>query len=202
MSRFGFAAVLFFLTLLAPGLAVAVVDINTANESQLEALPGIGPKKAREILGDRQANGPFSSVEDLRRVKGIGDKTIADLRAQVTAGSASTAVPATMPGKSAGSAVSLEGGLPLGWVVLAVVAAGGIGWFVLRRRSADTSGPASAPNGASATARQVPAAAPTQSAPVPKPAGPKPAAASAPQPASNSASTPPPAPAGPKRKDG
>jgi len=50
----------------------APIDINHAAAEELEALPGIGPKLARQIVEDRTANGPFSSREDLQRVKGIG----------------------------------------------------------------------------------------------------------------------------------
>jgi len=48
------------------------IDINRATALEIEALPGIGPKLARQIVEDRTANGPFRSPEDLLRVKGIG----------------------------------------------------------------------------------------------------------------------------------
>jgi comEA protein len=48
------------------------VDINRATESELVALPGIGPGIAKRIIAWRTGNGPFRSVDDLRKVKGIG----------------------------------------------------------------------------------------------------------------------------------
>jgi competence ComEA-like helix-hairpin-helix protein len=48
------------------------VDINSAGWEQLTLLPGIGEKTARLIVADRQANGRYTSIEDLERVKGIG----------------------------------------------------------------------------------------------------------------------------------
>lgn len=60
------------------------VNINTADEAGLEALQGIGEAKAKAIIEYRQKNGPFKSVDDLKNVKGIGDKTLDDLREQVS----------------------------------------------------------------------------------------------------------------------
>lgn len=51
-----------------------LVDINSANEHELRLLPGIGEVMARKIVEDRDANGPFQSIEDLERVHGIGKK--------------------------------------------------------------------------------------------------------------------------------
>lgn len=56
--------------------ALAAVNINTANVEQLQTLPNIGQVKAEAIVKERKANGPFKSVEDLTRVKGIGVKTV------------------------------------------------------------------------------------------------------------------------------
>lgn len=53
-----------------------VVNINTATESELAKLPGIGPTKAERIVEYRKKRGPFRRVRDLRRVKGIGRMTI------------------------------------------------------------------------------------------------------------------------------
>ncbi|PIU31817.1 MAG: hypothetical protein COT06_06080 [Syntrophobacteraceae bacterium CG07_land_8_20_14_0_80_61_8] len=50
------------------------VNINTATADQLQALPGIGPAIAAAIVQHRQQNGPFAAMDDLKKVKGIGDK--------------------------------------------------------------------------------------------------------------------------------
>lgn len=50
-----------------------LVDINKASEAELTTLPGIGQNKAKQIIEYRQANGGFSSVEDIKNVSGIGD---------------------------------------------------------------------------------------------------------------------------------
>jgi competence protein ComEA len=60
------------------------VNINTADEAALTSLKGVGKTKAKAILDYRQKNGPFKSVDDLKNVKGIGDKTLAKLRDQIT----------------------------------------------------------------------------------------------------------------------
>jgi competence protein ComEA len=84
---------LLFALLAAIQVAFAAVDINTASEAELDGLPGIGPTKAKAIVVDRQQHGPFKSVDDLKRVKGIGDKMLEKLRGQVTAGGASAPSP-------------------------------------------------------------------------------------------------------------
>jgi len=56
------------------------IDPNTATAAGLEAIPGIGPALAMEIVADRASLGPFSSVEDLDRVKGIGPATVEAMR--------------------------------------------------------------------------------------------------------------------------
>lgn len=200
--RFVSAGLLSFLVLLAPALALAAVDINTASESQLDALPGIGPKKAKDIIAERQANGPFKSIDDLRRVKGIGDKTVADLRAQVTVDSPPAAPGATSNARDSPAAAAK---FPSAWVIVVVVAAGGIGWFLLRRRSTASGGSATPPQRPSASALPkqaptTPSAQPaTSAAPPPAPAGPKPAGQPAARPAGSGGA--PPAPAGARRKD-
>jgi competence ComEA-like helix-hairpin-helix protein len=59
------------------------LNINTANASQLDGLPGIGPARAAAILQEREARGPFASVEALSRVPGLGPAAIARLRDRV-----------------------------------------------------------------------------------------------------------------------
>ncbi len=56
------------------------VDINAADWPELLQLPGIGPKLARRIVQSRQVAGPFADNDDLRRVRGIGPKTLEQIR--------------------------------------------------------------------------------------------------------------------------
>ncbi len=64
------------------------LDLNTATAEELDTLPGIGPELARRILEYREEHGPFTSVEELLNVSGIGEAKLADLegRVQVTGG--------------------------------------------------------------------------------------------------------------------
>src|SRR5258708_5837993 len=64
--------------------ATAPVNLNTATQAQLEALPGIGAKAAERILEYRQKNGGFKKVEDLMNVKGIGEKSFLKLKPLLT----------------------------------------------------------------------------------------------------------------------
>lgn len=57
-----------------------LIDLNTADEAQLDTLPRIGPAMAARIIEWRETNGRFTSVEDLLAVPGIGDKMLASLR--------------------------------------------------------------------------------------------------------------------------
>ena len=68
-----------------PGKA-ALININTADEAQLSSLKGIGPTKAKAITQYRQEHGPFKTVDDLKHVSGIGDKTLAALKPFITVG--------------------------------------------------------------------------------------------------------------------
>ena len=63
-----------------PTPASGKLNINTASGAELETLPGIGPVLAGAIVEYRQENGPFSRVEDLLLVPGIGSKTLEDFR--------------------------------------------------------------------------------------------------------------------------
>jgi competence protein ComEA len=68
----------------APGAPGALVNLNTASASDLEALPGIGEVIAQRIIDYRTANGPFSTVDELLDVSGIGDAILGSIRELVT----------------------------------------------------------------------------------------------------------------------
>jgi competence protein ComEA len=63
---------------------LGLVNLNAATQPQLEALPGIGPTLAKAIIAERQRRGGFRSVNELRDVRGIGEKRFADLKDKVT----------------------------------------------------------------------------------------------------------------------
>lgn len=72
------------LCLASISLAFAAVNINTATVDELDAVKGIGPSKAKAIVDYRSKNGQFKSLDDLKGVKGFGEKSIARLRGELT----------------------------------------------------------------------------------------------------------------------
>ena len=68
----------------APAAAHGVVNLNSATAPELEMLPGVGPKKAQAIIDWRAKNKSFQRVDDLRKVKGFGRKTLAKLLPYLT----------------------------------------------------------------------------------------------------------------------
>jgi competence protein ComEA len=60
------------------------VNINTAAAAELDALPGVGPATARQIVEYRTAHGPFKTLDDLRKIKGLGPKKLEKLQPMVT----------------------------------------------------------------------------------------------------------------------
>lgn len=68
---------------LAAATAAAAVNINSAGAAELEALPGVGPAKAKAIVAYRQQHGAFKHTEELKNVKGIGEGIYAKLKAEV-----------------------------------------------------------------------------------------------------------------------
>lgn len=78
--------ILSFLTLALAGinLACAAVNINTATPGELDGVKGIGPSKAQAIVDYRTKNGPVKSLDDLKNVKGFGEKSIAKLKGELS----------------------------------------------------------------------------------------------------------------------
>jgi len=62
-----------------------LININTANQAELESLPGIGPVLAQKIIAYREANGPFTTIEDIIDVPGIGQSTFELIMQLITA---------------------------------------------------------------------------------------------------------------------
>ncbi|UEP35694.1 helix-hairpin-helix domain-containing protein [Burkholderia ambifaria] len=83
--------------------AWAAVDVNTANEDALVGIKGIGPARAKAILDERGARGPFRNAEDLAsRVKGMGGHTVERLQQEgLTIGAGTSVATAPAAGKPA-----------------------------------------------------------------------------------------------------
>lgn len=64
----------------------SLVNINTASESELTTIPGIGPVTAQNIINYRTEQGPFMVLEDLKKVNRIGDKTFEKLKPYISIG--------------------------------------------------------------------------------------------------------------------
>ncbi len=62
------------------------ININTASAADLDKLPGVGPARAAEIISYRESHTGFKTIEDLKNIKGIGDKTFESLKDLVTVG--------------------------------------------------------------------------------------------------------------------
>ncbi|KWO64031.1 ComEA family DNA-binding protein [Burkholderia territorii] len=92
--------------------AWAAVDVNSANEDALVGIKGIGPARAKAILDERGAHGPFRNAEDLAsRVKGMGGHTVERLQREgLTIGAAG--VGATGAGAAGSSASALAASKP------------------------------------------------------------------------------------------
>jgi competence protein ComEA len=59
------------------------VNINTAAAAELDALPGVGPAMARQIVEYRTVHGPFKTLDDMRNIKGLGPKKLEKLQPMV-----------------------------------------------------------------------------------------------------------------------
>lgn len=60
-----------------------ITDVNSAPASELSLLPGVGYELADRIVADRETAGPYKSIDDLQRVRGIGPKTVAQIKSMV-----------------------------------------------------------------------------------------------------------------------
>lgn len=56
------------------------ININTATQTELETLPGIGPSTALRIIEYRKENGKFNSIEDIKKISGIGDRKFSQIK--------------------------------------------------------------------------------------------------------------------------
>jgi competence ComEA-like helix-hairpin-helix protein len=65
-------------------IAPAIIDMDIATAAQIETLRGIGPGLAKRIVADRDSLGPFGSLDELQRVKGVGPKLAAKIDSSVT----------------------------------------------------------------------------------------------------------------------
>ena len=70
---------------IVPVVVSPAINLNTADAAELQLLPRIGPALSARIIEDRDANGPFESLEDLQRVRGIGPRTVEIIRPHATA---------------------------------------------------------------------------------------------------------------------
>ena len=61
-----------------------MVNINNANTQQLQTLKGVGPAMAQKIIDYRNENGPFKTIDDLKNVSGIGEKTFDKLKEKIS----------------------------------------------------------------------------------------------------------------------
>ena len=86
------------------GVALAVVNINTATKEELTSLKGVGDKRAKEIIDYRTKNGPFKTVDDLEKVPGIGPGIMKQIRSELTtSGKTATTKPASGDAKTKAS---------------------------------------------------------------------------------------------------
>lgn len=60
------------------------VSINNATLEELQTLPGIGEEKAKNIISYREENGPFTAIEDLTKIPGIGESIFAKIKENIT----------------------------------------------------------------------------------------------------------------------
>jgi competence protein ComEA len=94
-------------------LIASAVEVNTADETALESVKGIGPAHAKAILEARAKGGPFKDADDLaNRVKGIGPKSVQNLEAAGLTINGSSAPPAGKPAATSKSSKSATSAAP------------------------------------------------------------------------------------------
>lgn len=85
MKRTALAALFSLLMLVSFGATAAPVDVNTADAATLaKAISGVGPARAEAIVAYRNANGPFKSIDEITKVKGIGPSVLEANRGNLT----------------------------------------------------------------------------------------------------------------------
>jgi competence protein ComEA len=82
------------------GVAVAALNINTATKEELTAIKGVGEKRAQDIIDYRTKNGPFKSVDDLKKVPSVGPGLMKRIRSQISTGGSTADKPAKKATKS------------------------------------------------------------------------------------------------------
>ncbi len=93
MKKMIFAASIVFSLFASSAVLAETININTADAAALDALDGIGEKKAEAIIAYRTEHGEFKALEDLKEVPGIGDKMFEKIKADIAL--SDTAAPAT-----------------------------------------------------------------------------------------------------------
>ena len=87
MKLFQVIFVSLFLSLASLSIQAAPIDINTADAKAIsKVMKGVGIKKAEDIVAYRKKHGDFKTVDDLTKVKGIGKKTVAKNRKNLSVG--------------------------------------------------------------------------------------------------------------------
>ncbi|MFO7753082.1 MAG: helix-hairpin-helix domain-containing protein [Desulfobacteraceae bacterium] len=76
---------LFFLMCSVPAFAGGKININTADKETLDSIEHIGPVYAERIIEYREEH-PFKSIEEIKKIKGIGEQTYQDIKDEITVG--------------------------------------------------------------------------------------------------------------------